>query len=240
MVWHGALKMWYLTCIFVEPLKASFTRKCLLLTDLCCFVFSENAADDEKVRVKSTAAIQPAQYRGSQCDYRKKYFPVIFFPIALTKKLSVLLHIWDRHRLFSMLVRWSSKQKHLKILNEIVVPPVLTTFLCWHVISSRGSPLFPRRHGSGATSWRKEVEDRMIISKTYCRQFINFSWLTCKDTKSAGNPIRKDTKLWQWFNSWPSVLKLTTKHNEDRLCYYLRGGYPVQRLPSGSVKIDPE
>lgn len=74
----------------------------------------------------------------------------------------------------------------------IDVAPILATFLGWHVVSSRGSPLFPGRHGSRATSWggqskkqwktaikshRLKCADIFVCSR--CRQILPDEWLSC-------------------------------------------------------------
>lgn len=51
-----------LTCIFIEPLQASFTRKHLLLSDLGCFMFSENAVKEKENFNHTTRAVHRLLY----------------------------------------------------------------------------------------------------------------------------------------------------------------------------------
>lgn len=129
-VWWRKLAYKYtLTRVFIEPLQASFTGKCLLAY-LWRVMFSENAVEDTK-RLRHV--------------FRSDTQTTALTPFQKTN-VSVLQN-WDQCPLPGMV--------STSLMFQDRCTPVLATFLGWQVIPSRRSPLFPRRHGSWTTSYDK-------------------------------------------------------------------------------------
>lgn len=104
----------FLTCIFIEPLQASFTGKCLLLADLWRFMFSENTEDKKKRLATSSVNKHSTDliWRGFSfsCFPHLQNAHIPLLKAAVTEQCCAA----GRHWLLGMLLRWLLE----KILNK--------------------------------------------------------------------------------------------------------------------------